>query len=301
MKWKTLILFVGFLGWLTPPVQAQESSSLPHSGWFMPPAPRTFAEFLISGQDLVVIGTVLDVSETRRGFVRMPELMSCPITEIRLRVEEPMFGSATDSVIDMTLVETGFGLKPGERVLAWGSYTPEDNWRIRGRLLRVDDDQLRGRQGEPAFVDSVGPRESLSLSEVRLGAGSGRHPSTIFNGMRTIALAKLRGSSRWSEAGAVYEVDSLGWVIGQGESVPRIVTFPALPGCFPGIFPGDTLLVPLPPGFRGTVLTLTHCPSALLVKSGFVRGLGTRLSDVNRSLEFVGSMLHVRPVQRKER
>lgn len=277
------------------------SPTLPQPDWYMPPAPRTLAEFLISGQDVEVIATVLSAKESRRGFSRMPELMVCPVTEVQLQVSQVVYGVPTSTVIEMTLLDTGYNLHPQDVILAWGTYTPEDNWRLRGRCLRVDGYSLEGRPGEPAFVDDLGPRYSLPLSSYQSEDSTKQHPSKVYNGNRAIALMKLRGSSRWSERGAVFEVDSLGWAMGGGEATPRTITFPAQAGCFPGIYPGDSLLVPLPPGFRGRVLTLRHCPSALRIKDGFVPGLGTYLNDLNRSIEQIGPMLHVRSMQLQEK
>src|SRR5262245_18330123 len=114
----------------------------------------------------------------------------------------------------------------------------------------------------PAFIDSSGPHLMVSSRETE-AAMHGRHPSTVFNGARAIALVKLRGCSRMSQACGVCEIDSLGWVIGHGETVPRVIRVPAVPGCIAGILHGDSLLVPLPPGFRGNELQLAHCPEAL--------------------------------------
>jgi len=273
---------------------------LPQPGWHIPPHPRTFAEFLTAGHDLVVVGTVRSATETRRGFVRMPALMNLPVTETTLSIEAVMFGSAPDQSIEMTLSDTGYNLLPGDRLLAWGSYIREDNWRLRGRARRIDGDKLSGRPNEPVFVGPSGRQDTLSFAAIQQALSNGPHPSTVYNGMRLIALARLRSSSRWCEDGAVYEIDSLGWVVGQSETVPHRLIFPARPGCSPSIFPGDSLLVPLPPGFVDAVLRLTHCPSALRVQDGFVPGLGVSLNQIDRALDSVGPVLHVRSVQRKE-
>jgi hypothetical protein len=221
------------------------------------------------------------------------------VTEVRLRIDDVLFGSAPDSSIELTLLETGFGLTPGDRILTWSHYTPEDDWRLRGWCLRLDGDVLRDRLDEPAWVASGGPQRTLSLSAVRHDLSDRNHPSSLFNGIRSIALARLRGSSRWSESGATYEVDSLAWALGKGEVVPRVLTFPAAPGCHPEIFPGDSLLVPIPPGYQGDTLSLPACPSALRVKDGFVPGLGVPLSEILRSIDMSGPMLRLRRYQRR--
>ena len=277
------------------------SPTLPQPDWYMPALPGTLGEFLVSGQDVEVIGTVLEAKEVRRGYARMPELMSYPVTEVRLRVDQVIYGVPAGDIIEMTLVETGYHLNTNDAILAWGSYTPEDNWRLRGRCLQIDGNRLQGRPGEPAFVDEVGPHYSLPLLSYLSDDTTRQHPSQVYNGTRAVALMRLRGSSRWSPQGATFEVDSLGWAMGRGEATPRLVTFPALSGCFPEIYPGDSLLVPLPPGFRGQVLPLRHCPSALRIKNGFVPGLGTYLTDLNRSIELIGPMLHVRSMQLQEK
>lgn len=296
------LLFAASLAVIAGPVSAEDREQLaPTSGWYLPPHPRTFAEFLASGQDLVVTGTVQSVSETIRGYARMPELIRHPVTEISLTIDDVLSGSSPSTNVEVTLIDTGYNLVVGDRVLVWANYTPEDGWRLRGRCRKFDGDQLTARPNEPVFSGPQGPQMVMSYATVRSELAAIRQPSAVYNGTRTLVLARLRGSSRWSESGAVYEVDSLACLMGSVEAMPKIIRFPALAGCSPGIYPGDSLLVPIPPGFRGAVLPLAHCPSALRVKNCFVPGLGVMVTELRRSIDSVGVLLHVRSVQRQER
>ena len=301
---QVVFLMVVGLGLLAQPALSQtinaNQPTLPSPGWYVPPPYRNMAEFLATNSDLVVIGTVTSAVEGQRGFIRIPELLKLPVTEVQMTVDEVLFGVAPANTLEITLSDRSYNLQPGDRILAWGTYVVEDNWRLRGRGRRVEGDELYGRAHEPAFECGTRRVEVDSLSAVRRDLVSVRHNSTVFNGNRTIALGRLRGSSRWSPAGAVYEVDSLGWVMGQGEAVPRRLEFPPVPGCSPGIMPGDSLLIPLPPGFRGGTLRLLECPTALRVKNAFVPGLGVPLNKVYQAIDTVGLMLKLRPMQLKE-
>ncbi len=266
-----------------------------------PARPTTFVEFLTASQNIAIVGTVLQVIEHTRKYEEtngVHGLMPLPVTEVQIRVEYVISG-VVDSVVDITADDQGYfapGQGVGSRVVAWGNRSADDHWRIRGRLGVIQKDgNIFGRQGESVYpiFGSSSPQvtEGQLLSSVQLRQAQ---PEMLFEGAGAIALVRRVDRSDWTADGAVFTLDSLGWVMGDGAKVPRFLKFGLLSGCVPDIYPSDSLLVPIPPGFHGDTLTIVRCPTSLLVKSGYAPGLGVYLGfDLSRALAKIGNVYRV--------
>ncbi len=271
----------------------------PPASRILPPRPPSFVDFLAAGQDLVVQGTVLECQEVTRGYEEScgtHGLMPLPITEVKLRVDAVYAGVCDDSVVAISAIDHGyFRREPvGSRVIAWGNRSCDDGWKLRGRLVIVEPDgSIVGRFGLPV-VDG----EAMTVSVLNAQAlPFASHPATIYDGAIAVALARRTDTSGWTTDGATFQLDSLGWVNGRGSHVPRTMRFPLLPGCYPDIYPGDSLLVPIPASFVGDTLDLVRCPSALRVQRGFAPGLGVRIGELQQALVRVGSTLRLRSIK----
>lgn len=271
-----------------------------------PPAPRTFPEFLAT-QDIAVIGTVLDAREVRRseeGTCGVRGLMPLPITETTIKVDHVLSGVCEDTVITVFAEWHGYfdGNPVGTPVVAWGIRSCDDSWRIRGQLgvIRADG-SIVSRHGMPL---KTGDSTFASVTVNQLIAFDAQlyrmQPVMAFDGATAIALVRRTDRNSWTTDGVVFTVDSLSWVINRSQRVPRTLVFPLTPGCFPDIYPGDSLLVPVPLGFSGDTLHVSQCPSALRVHCGFAPGLGVRVIDIQAPFARVGSSYHVLRVMAKK-
>ena len=230
-------------------------------------------------------------------------LESCGVTglallnasDLLLRVNEVWLGTAEDSIIRVTVMDSApflpRDLDSTSRVLMWGYRECDDGWKVWGALRIVTPDGLvLRRAGDPESVP-------VRLDSLRVAlTASPLHPSRAFEGRAAVALARLVLTTRGESPGtATYLVDSLAWAMGSGPSVPRSVDWPHGSDCYPFIFPSDSLLIPVPQGFTGDGLSLTFCPRVLGIQHGYLPGLGVALGHLEHALQRGNRGLHVRP------
>lgn len=275
------------------------------------PSPKDFAEFL-AARDLVFVGTAQEIHELRRKRLETcgtTGLSAFPETDVTVRVSSVWLGTVEDSVLQVSVIGQGLFseglLQPGRSVLVWASRDCDDGWRLWGNLCVVmPDGRVIGRDSELEDVRLQGqPNGSpllLTALQSAMTIPAAAHPSRAFEGRPAIALGRLVRTSARSPSGFVYECDSLGWVIGTGAAVPRFIEYPLLTDCYPDIFPGDTLLIPVPSAFTGNRLSLSACPRALKVQRGFVPGLGVPLGFIRYALRQDIGGLHVKPFVTRE-
>lgn len=275
----------------------------------VPPA-RDFAEFLMA-QDLVVEGRLLSADAVTRKPIE-----GCGVTglgpyrslDLRIAVDRVRFGTADDSVLVIsTLGRPRFRsglLSPGARVIAWAFRDCDDGWRLWGRLcILTATGHVVGELGQEQFIrleGQPGPLRYGALDSAIVDREGARHSSLVFEGASRVALLRLTRTVRNGDIGFTYECDSVAWALGTGDRVPRSIDFPRLPECYPEIFPGDSLLVPLPAGFQGDRLVLDRCPRSMRVKNRFAVALGVPLEFLNYALRVEPSGVHVRAYITKE-
>jgi hypothetical protein len=274
------------------------------------PPPRDFAEFLVR-RDLVVEGWLLSAEAVTRkplGGCGVTGLGPYPSLDLRIAVERVRYGTADDSTVIISTVgrpqfPAGL-LSPGARVIAWAFRDCHDGWRLWGRLCVVSGTgSVVGELGQEEFYrlqGQSGPLRHGALDSALTQREENQHSSSNFVGASNVALLRLTRTARNGGGGFTYECDSVAWALGTGDRVPRSIDFPRLPGCYPEIFPGDSLLVPLPAGFSGDRLTLNSCPRSLKVKNRFAVVLGVPLEFLNHALRAEPSGLNVRAYISKE-
>ena len=226
------------------------------------------------------------------------------VTQLGVRVTRPWLGVAPDTVVSVTLVRQdqypkGM-LKVGADVLVWAERVCDDGWRIWGDLCIVDDGQLYAASDDWSNVRLEGHRADQPLTlkavEAAVAKPSATHPSHAFDDCAAIALGRLVSAASIDSARAVFVCDSLAWALGSGPGVPRRIEFPIAPDCHPQIYPGDTLLVPVPRGVAGGTVALHACPAALKVTRGFVPGLGVPVTALATAFRRDSLGLHPRAI-----
>jgi len=275
--------------------------------------PRDFAEFL-AARDLVVDGTVLSADEVRRT-----PLCTCGITglgpyratDLRIAVTRVWHGTAEDSTLIISVLgHPRFSSGPvtaGTRVLAWAVRDCNDGWRLWGEfcVLTANEDIVAPMGASPRGYALLGRGLDRPTTYADLDSALTRRPGlrashALFDQANDVALLRLVRTTRRDLEGLTFECDSVGWTIGQGGAVPRYIDFPRVPDCYPEIFPGDSLLVPLPAGFTGDRLTIDGCPRAFGVRKGMAIDFGVPVSFLGYALRRDSQGLHVRPFIAKD-
>lgn len=259
-----------------------------------------FADFVIA-QDLVVIGTVVDARDLDRQVAgASPVGVRCQ--DITVAVDSVRYGVFHGSTLTISIVfPRRFGRAPpvsGDRVLAWGNRVSEDNWRVWGDACLINAaGELVGPDGEQGAYTTTdlpaGARLTIAHLDSVTTSRQAVHALTAYEGKAALALGRRVAVSRAGPT-ITLECEGLGWVMGSAATYPRLVDFPALPGCIPKILRGDSLLIPVPPGYSGGRILLGECPSALRVKNGYAPGLGVALASLASALDSTGGRIHVR-------
>jgi len=272
------------------------------------PIDRDFAEFLL-GMDVVVDGTLVSadfVTHHAIGGCGM-ETSPTPATEMRVRVSSVVFGSADDSTIVVsTLGHSQFpnsALRPGAHVIAWGGRECTDSWRLWGNAVVVAaSGDIGGDYNSERLFLRDQPRDrpmQYSALIASLATMRSRHSSHIYAGMQAVAVVRVREIQRISRGHFAYLCDSLGWVMGAGQSTPhRIVVNEGNLVC-EWARVGDSLLMPVAKVPTDPMI-LPGCSAALLIKDGFAPGLGVPLTLLPHALKIGTAGLEVRPVISRE-
>lgn len=275
------------------------------------PPPRDFADFLLA-RDLVVEGRLLAADPLMRtplGTCGVSGMGPYKSLDLRVAVDRVRFGTADDSVLIIsTLGRPTFPpgvLIPGAHVIAWAFRNCHDGWRLWGGLCVVTPGgRVLSPLGEEQAATLLGQptTEAIRYSALDsvLTARAAEHSTTAFEGSANVALLRVVGTTRRGNDGFTYQCDSIGWVLGGGSRTPRYVDFPRVPGCYPEVFPGDSLLAPVPTTFTGDRLVLSVCPRALKLQNQFTVGFGVPLSFIRYALQLGADGLHVRPYIAKE-
>jgi hypothetical protein len=277
------------------------------------PAPRDFAEFL-AARDLVVEGTVISAEQVRRALLETcgtTGLGPYPATDVRIAITRVWHGTAEDaevliSVLGHPVFASG-EVAPGTRVLAWAFRDCNDGWRLWGQFCVVTSGgRIIGPAGSERGAYALAGRGDVEPTlyadlDSALTQRPGLRPShALFEGAASVALLKLVRTTRRGADGFTYECDSLGWALGEGTSVPRYIDFPRVADCLPAIFPGDSLVVPLPTAFTGARLTIDGCPRAFLIRKNYAVGFGVPLPFLDYALRRDAGLLRVRPFIAKD-
>ena len=271
--------------------------------------PQSLEELLASGAtDLVLRGTVLAATQSHRGYEggcgsSNSDLAHQPVLEVDIRLDEVIFGIAPDSIVHVTILSRDLGPVVGKQVVVWAHRSCEDAWRIRGRMGVVEKDGTIGDgKGLPIYRNPDGHWESVYSTRVtRSVMRTRRHSTSLLDGVRGVALARLVRADDTDQT-ATYHIEVLGdALLGQTEIPPSALVFRKEARCAPGIFAGDSLLVPLRGVPPSPELNLDACPSALRVKNGFVPALGVPLEQLDRAFASAGHTWWLRQVLRPER
>ena len=268
-----------------------------------PPPFRDFAEFL-TARDFLVEGIV------ERSAVDLRRSMACtcgvkplgpyPVVEVDLSVTQAWHGTAQDSLFHFTCM-FGDSVPAGTRLLVWGSYDCDDAWRPWANYCVVTSDgRITGH--DPGAYGLVGHDESRPTTYADLAAELTGRPGLVpspnlFEGAASIVLLRLMHTHGRGPDGYTYECDSIGWVLGDGRHVPREIDFPRVPDCYPGIFVGDSLMVPLPVDFKGEHLEVESCPRAFGVKNGVASGFGVPVREIRYAFAVENGRVHVRSIR----
>lgn len=265
-------------------------------GQIAPPEAVTYDQH-VAADDVVLRGIVQGARETRRRYAETcgtTGLMPYPVTEIKLAVTAVWAGTVADSVVEVSILEQGFGQLVGREVLVSAYRSCDDGWRLRGRLVFVDQQGgAHDRAGCPRAGRMTSPR-SATVSQMETSVITS-HPTKLFDGVTAVGLARRVDRGGWTPTGITFQLESLGWVVGRADRLPRYMHVPLAANCFPEIFTGDSLLVPVPGSFVGDTLQLDRCASSLKIKSSFVPALAQRLTKVATVFDRRDGTYDVRP------
>jgi hypothetical protein len=270
---------------------------------------RDFAEYLLA-RELVVEATLLSADKVDRtllgGCFAFPKMKS---RDLRLRIRRVIFGTAEDTTIVIsTLGQPTFPpalLVSGARVIAWADRLCSDGWRPHGNMVIITDGgELVGHYNVEGLFLHDGPEDqpvTYTALNAKLAMLAARHSTKYFDEKAAVGLVRVRAFHRKGPGAFAYECDSLRWVMGEAERLPRFVDVDSGNLNCGVAQVGDSLLVPVAAGGPGDRVALPGCSGAMVVKHGFCTGFGVPLPLLSRALSATPTGLQVRPFLGNER
>jgi hypothetical protein len=267
------------------------------------------ADYLTT-RDLLIEGTITaaDTLERERiGGCGISGLGPVRALDLTIRISRVRIGIADDSTIVISVIAPpAFASGPliaGTNVLAWAAHECDDGWRLWGNLavLTPNGFVILPNDWRRTPTPSSGPLTYARLdSALAVPALAMVSSPQVFEASENIALMRVSATTRVDDETGSFQCDSIGWVMGNGATVPRYVDWHLMENCYPEITVGDSIIVPLPSSFSGQRLTLQSCPRALRVRYRYVRGLGVPLEFLPYALSRNAEGLHVRPYISRE-
>ncbi len=268
-------------------------------GWFgSPPDAANLAAYMLES-DVVAIGelTMIDslpAEHVMRGVAAerdslqgmMPRFPSNYYTVI-FRIREVLLGCAPDSVISLEVFLDPGNLRFGREVLLNAGHE-RDKMIGNASVIRANGDILWpvGWQGHPRLV-------RLSQLRSALKPIARQHPSRSFNGAGAVALASLS-----FRPDGIATVGRIKLVAGSAATLPSYLKLAGPRGC--GVLIDSLrraeVVIPIPRGFRDSVLVVSGCCSRLVVQRGFVPAFSARVEGLDRVLAVERGRIRVRSV-----
>lgn len=265
-----------------------------HAGTSPEPATGEVVDF-ITRQDLVAWGTIASVDTVTRGTkggCGLPGFGGPPRDlEVLVKVTRLVHGALDGSTFTLILFGTpayAFGaLLPGAEVLAHGTRSCEDDWRLRGHLEIVSARgvMVRSTSSEEPLLSTIAPGRPVTRRELE-SAIENRTASThqaAVEGQSALGLARVSHVAPASN-GILVSLDSLGWCVGSERAMPRRVVFTRQHRCTDGLEVGDSLLIPSPRESAGAQVLRT-CPAGLRVQYAYCPGFGVPLSRIGHAVK----------------
>ena len=251
------------------------------------------AEYLASKQFLAR-GRLVEIAP-----VRKPQVGGCgagvrgpfEAYEITVAVDSVLVGRADDSLVVVTTVGQGMlapELAPNRPVFVWGFRNCVDGWKLYGDAIGIKDDGSLVQWSDPyrslSLRTSTGvfPATQASLLQ-RLDELSPNIGSTMITRGTGIAAARI-AKREMTKGGMVCEVDTSRTVYGTGILSVKRVTLGWTNGCFYNVDVGDWVLLPIDAAPESEEIALDVCPYSILVKDGFVPGLGVPVDRIESVL-----------------
>jgi hypothetical protein len=254
---------------------------------------------ILSNSDVVALGRINEIVEESRPYAQG----GCSATNlfaagwsVSIAVDEVLLGIVADSSIS---ISTGWRFHypdavPGSRVILVASRECFDNWHLFGMPWVIRDDSVvlwplnRDESDAPIVLGKV--LKSLRKLEPH-------HPTRAIMGSKALAIVRVDGT----KATRPLRMDCafIRWAYGHTEGLvpPTTVDLDIPKDCHPEIGIGTELLIPVRAGRANSPLLLRGCADGLVIRRGFVRGLGVRIDDLPSVLAMAPSGITVRRVR----
>lgn len=255
----------------------------------------TVCDFLAT-REMVFEGRITDIRTHPRPIEGCGDSVGkhCRLLQVAFAVSRVHVGFLEQDTLTVTTpIELEF---PGQiqhvgaRALVWGYRKSSDRWRIWGSYaIALPNGDLVMHAGAGGANQKY-PMHPRTMAHVRrcLAAKRSVRGANAFVGKKAIAMVRIRHVVALRPELHDYACDHLEWVAGPASSTTPPVTrllVDVLPACFPGIQPGDTLVVPLDVRDRSATQYRVHaCIEGFRVREGYVPALGVRHDQLSRVL-----------------
>ena len=248
------------------------------------------------------VGNVLQSGFTQRRFdggCGVGRYGPFNLLALNLRVREVWVGTAEDTLVEVFVLFSS-APPPGSTLLVWAARICDDGWRLSGNFATIDTHGrviTRGGDYAPAWIAGR-PNDTPPLAEELhsiIDLKKFLPSAACLRGAAALGLARVTDVLERPEGGYSYACDSMKILLGAAPGFPRHVDIPLATDCFPEIFRGQLMLVPITKGFAGSRMTLSTCPRALAVQDGFLPAFGVPVDSVARAIRLSEKGLEARP------
>lgn len=199
-------------------------------------------------------------------------------------------------------------------MLAWGHRLGISGWPlVDGWVARIGQDGdialpywFEAEKGQDTFSNFWASSIGLGIDEVerRFSGGHSFQGLAALERSSAVALVRILSSNDFrSPRFRVHRVRWIRWLVGTGPDFPDSSTIELSDHdyCLGSVYPGDTLILPIPDRTPSGTWRVEGCPSSFHVRCGFIPSLGVDLEHVASVivLESGHIRLHPRPIGRR--
>lgn len=247
----------------------------------------------LAGRELLVEGTALTTVTGR--YLSSGSCSGSPATrsrDVTIRVRKVIAGVAPDSVVTIRCGPlAGEPPASGAHVLGYAFRDECDGWKLHGSVFTIASD---GRLGHPTaqYGPASWPELKGELEERRDRISDS--PFRQFDSACLVRVNEIEPTG--PESFPRFHTQAVRSFLGES-GFPHELAFVPLPGTVcSSVEVGDTLLVPVRTG-DGPVVAFSCCPSAMVVKNGFLAFFGVPLTSFQSRVVLRGEAgFHLREI-----